>query len=66
MNAKQLAEMMGQKESEVIAFVECLRVWINKGCTIEQAIERHMEQMTRMVNHADKLPKSIAVDAFYA
>jgi hypothetical protein len=65
MTISELAKMMNQSESDVSAFVECLRVWMNKGMTIEQAVERHMTQMTRFANNACNLPKGFALDVFY-
>ena len=49
---KELAEMMGVSVSDVQGFVDCLRVWIDKGLTLDEAIERHQAQMVRMVNNA--------------
>lgn len=71
MNIQELAALMGQKESDVAAFVEGLRVWIAKGYTIEEAINKHLAQMVRMVDNAVKLSenetvRSMAVEAFYA
>jgi|GEM_PF-4509353 len=39
------------------AFVACLQVWIAKGYSLEQAIERHMAQMARLVAHCEQLCK---------
>lgn len=52
MQIKELAELMNVSESDTRAFVDCLRVWTAKGYTLEQAIERHMQQMRRMVAQA--------------
>jgi len=65
MNTKELAALMGQKESDVISFVNCLRVWTAKGYTLEQAIEKHMAQMGRFVNASLTLPKSLVVETFF-
>jgi hypothetical protein len=65
MNYAELAITMNQKESDVIAFVECLKVWIAKGYSIEGAIARHMSQMERLVNNAHKIDKSVIVECFY-
>ena len=65
MNIKKLAEIMKQTESDTQAFINCLKVWIDKGYTIDQAIIKHMEQMVRLVDNSTKLPKSIVVDTFY-
>jgi hypothetical protein len=45
-----LAKMMNVTEADVAGFVACLRVWLAKGYTFDQAIERHMAQMHRFVN----------------
>ena len=47
----ELAKEMGVTEADVSGFVECLRYWMNKGLTFEQAIEKHMRAMVRMVNN---------------
>lgn len=65
MTTNELAKLMGQKESDVQSFVDCLRVWIDKGYTIEAAIEKHMAQMGRFLDHATEIPKGVAVDAFF-
>ncbi len=65
MTIQQLAVMMGQKESDVLAFVNCLRVWTDKGYSLEAAIEKHKAQMARFVDNATSIPKRIAVEAFY-
>lgn len=52
MNIQELAKEMNVSESDASAFVECLKVWINKGYSLEQAIAKHMQQMQRMVNEA--------------
>lgn len=52
MNSAELAQAMGVSEKDATAFVECLRVWVAKGYSVEQAIEKHMQQMRRMVNEA--------------
>jgi len=65
MTIAELAAMTGQSESDATAFVKCLRMWMDKGYNMEQAIEKHMSQMTRLLNNATKVPVSIVVDAFY-
>ena len=65
MNIKELAELMGQPEKDVMAFVNCLKVWTNKGLSIEEAINKHMEQMYKIASYSDRLPKSIVIDTFY-
>jgi hypothetical protein len=65
MTTNELAKLMGQKETDVVAFVECLKVWIAKGYTVEQSISKHMDQMTRLVNNSVNLPKELAISAFF-
>lgn len=65
MTITELSKLMNQPESDVLSFVECLRVWMEKGYSIEESIKRHMAQMTRFAENSLKLPKSIVVDAFY-
>ena len=65
MQVAELAALMGQKETDVQAFVDCLRVWINKGYSFEEAIERHMAQMTRFAERAPEFPCSVVVETFF-
>ena len=68
MTITDLAKEMNVSENDVVAFVECLKVWIAKGYSIEQAIEKHMAQMVRLVNNAVALSSKteLVVEAFYA
>lgn len=70
MTIQDLAALMGQSESDVAGFVEGVRVWTNRGYSLERAIEKHMQQMTRFVNNAvelSQLPamRQAAVDCFF-
>ena len=38
---KALAAEMGVSEGDVLSFAACLRVWMDKGYTLEEAIHRH-------------------------
>lgn len=59
-----LAKHMGVTTADLAGFIECLRVWIAKGYTMEQAIERHMAQMNRLANNsAHHALRAIAVEA---
>lgn len=62
---QKLAKEMNVTENDLSGFVSCLRVWIAKGYTIEQAIEKHMAQMTRLAEHSGKMDNSLVVDAFF-
>ena len=65
MDVATLAVEMGVTASDLNAFVECLRVWIAKGYTLEQAIERHMAQMNRLAANCHKLPKQALAEDLY-
>lgn len=60
-----LAAEMGVTPADVAGFVAGLSIWINKGLTFEQAIERHMAQMLRFAEHSHEIPRSVVVDAFF-
>ena len=65
---KALAAEMGVAEGDVLAFVACLRVWMDKGYTLDEALARHAEAMRVIVNNAVQIAataKPLAVDAFY-
>lgn len=47
-----LAKHMGVTTADLAGFIECLRVWIAKGYTMEQAVELHMVQMNRLANNS--------------
>lgn len=70
MNISELAAITNQKESDVLAFLECLKVWINKGYSFDDAIKMHMRQMVKIVNQSanisnDKKVKEMAADLFF-
>ena len=52
MTIEQLAAEMNVTEGDVRGFVACLSMWMSKGYSFEQAIERHMAQMARLANNA--------------
>ena len=49
MNIKQLAFLMHMPEADLEVFVGCLRVWINKGLSLEEAITKHQRVMENLV-----------------
>ena len=59
---KQLAADMGVSKADCLGFLDCLAVWLAKGYTLDQAIEKHMEQMKRLVNQSMKVVKLAAGD----
>lgn len=70
MNTQQLAAEMNMPLSDVTDFVNCLKVWTDKGFSIEEAITKHTAQMTRLVNNSVKVAhdpsvKEITVEAFF-
>lgn len=67
MTIPELATLMNATEADTAAFVQCLSVWVSKGCSIEQAIDRHMAQMERFANAAatDQM-KALAVEVMYS
>lgn len=50
MTTQEMASEMGVSVADVESFINCLRVWTNKGYSVEMAIHKHMEQMNRMVS----------------
>lgn len=48
MNKAELAKLMNVKESDLDAYLAGLSVWIAKGYTVEQAIEKHMQTLQTM------------------
>lgn len=63
-----LAAEMNVSTADLMGFIAGLSVWINKGYSVDQAIERHMAQMTRFVNNAvpaSQAMKGQAVECFY-
>jgi hypothetical protein len=66
----EIAAEMGVSLSDLDSFVNCLRVWTDKGLSLEEAVERHLEQMQRMANNAWVLAcspdmRALAVKWFY-
>ncbi len=67
------AKKSGVSVKDAIGFIECLKVWTDKGYSLEQAIEKNTAQILRMANlHAkhmnsgDKSPLiPFVVDAFF-
>ena len=65
-----LAKEMNVTENDLIGFLSAIKLWMNKGYTMEDAIAKNMQQMTRLVNNSYKLAhnenmKEIAISAFY-
>lgn len=79
MNTQQLAALMGVSESDAQGFVDCLRVWTDKGFSVEQAIEKNIAAWGALLANANEGANNslsihrpafnaladFAVDAFY-
>jgi hypothetical protein len=52
---QDLAKDCNVTERDAAGFIAALRIWTAKGYTVEQAIEKHMAQMVRFVNHSVQL-----------
>lgn len=79
MKVSEIAALMGVTESEAQGFIDCLRVWTDKGYTVEQAIARNLaawqtaqdnladgtyNELSRHRDAADAL-KARAIEWFY-
>lgn len=70
MTNTDLAKLLNVSEADASAFVNCLRVWTDKGQTVEQAITSHMATLRGMVNGVadyarSPLARALVVDAFF-
>lgn len=69
MNIQQLAAEMKQPVADVQRFVNCLRVWTDKGCTLEEAIAKNEQMMMGLVSTFHNMPtadkKAFVVDTFF-
>jgi hypothetical protein len=66
MTIEALAKEMGATVEDTKAFVAGLSVWTRKGYSVEQAIEKHMQQMYRIANNAtNPLMKDVVVEIFF-
>ncbi len=61
----ELAKEMNVSPTDVLAFVRCLRVWVEKGYTFEQAIAKHSAQMNRLASHSLKLDAKALIVPMY-
>lgn len=62
MNLTDLAKTLGHSEADVSRFIVALSVWTSKGCTIEQAIAKNLEVLTRITNNAGKVARVLRKD----
>lgn len=51
--------------TDVDAFVACLKIWTEKGYTVEQAITRHRAQMRRFANNAWEMAQALGRDPVF-
>ena len=65
MTIAELANLMGQTESDVNGFINCLAIWIRKGYSLEEAIERNMRQMTRLAENSHRWSRELAKDEMF-
>lgn len=65
MTLTDLATLMGVSQKDTGALVACLRVWINRGLTLEESIDRHMSVMRGLVARSDQIPKELVVETFF-
>lgn len=70
MATADLAKLLGVSTADATAFVNCLRVWTDKGQTVEQAIATHMATLRGMVNGVadyamSPLGRALAVETFF-
>lgn len=54
MTTNQLSALMGVTESDLAGFLSALKVWTDKGYSVEQAIERHMATMSALLNNVSE------------
>ncbi len=60
MTISELAAEMNVTEADVRGFISALKVWISKGYTFEEAVQKHMNQMNRLAKHADFVASDLA------
>lgn len=54
-----LAALMGVTESDLAGFLAGLKVWTNKGYTVERAIERHLATLSGLLtNYSEGLSRT--------
>lgn len=65
-----LAKEMNVSENDLIGFLSAIKIWLDKGYSLENAIEKNMLQMNRLVNNCVKLSndndmQQMAINSFY-
>ena len=67
---ESLAKEMNVTENDLIGFLSAIKIWMDKGYSMEEAIQKNIAQMVRFVNNSVKLSKDenmreLAIGAFY-
>ncbi len=67
---ESLAKEMNVTENDLIGFLSAIKIWMDKGYSMEEAIQKNLAQMVRLVNNSVKLSKDenmreLAIVAFY-
>lgn len=67
---ESLAKEMKVTENDLIGFLSAIKIWMDKGYSMEEAIQKNLAQMVRLVNNSVKLSKDenmreLAIGAFY-
>ncbi len=67
---ESLAKEMNVTENDLIGFLSAIKIWMDKGYSMEEAIQKNLAQMVRLVNNSVKLSKDenmreLATGAFY-
>ena len=65
----ELAKEMNVTENDLIGFASVLKLWMDKGYTMEEAIAKNRQQMVRLVNNCSKFDRetiaAITTNAMY-
>jgi hypothetical protein len=67
---ESLAKEMNVTKNDLIGFLSAIKIWMDKGYSMEEAIQKNLAQMVRLVNNSVKLSKDenmreLAIGAFY-
>ena len=67
---ESLAKEMNVTENDLIGFLSVIKIWMDKGYTMEEAIQKNLAQMVKFVNNSVKLSKDenmreLAIGVFY-
>ena len=67
---ESLAKEMNVTENDLIGFLSVIKIWMDKGYSMEDAIQKNLAQMVRFVNNGVKLSKDenmreLAIGVFY-